>query len=299
MKKLVLILLIAPALIIAQTSGEAGFSFLKIGFGARNIAMGDLGVVGSNNVSSAYYNPALITSATSGQIMLGHNSWIQDLNSNILGASFGLFGLPFGLTLNSTTINDIEVRSKPGEAESTFNAYYFFSGLSTGINIIENLSAGITVKYLYENLFSDEATGIGYDFGVHYTNIVKNFNLGMSVRNLGSVNKLRNESTKLPVDIRLGGSYFYKVESINSDVTVLTGFQKYNAADDSHVHLGFEFLYDKMIALRGGYVSGYDSKDISAGLGVYWNNINFDYAFTNFNYNLGSAHTISIMYTFN
>ncbi len=299
MKKLLLVLFLISSITFAQTAGEAGFSFLKIGFGARNIAMGDLGVVGSNDVSSINYNPALITLNDDSQIMLGNNSWIQGLNSKILGASFGLFGLPFAVTLNTTSIDDIEIRSISGELESTFNAYYFYTGLSTGFNLYGDLSAGITVKYLYEGLLSDEATGLGYDLGLHYPNVFRNFDVGFSVRNLGSVNKLRNEETKLPVDIRLGGAYHYQLESINSELTAITGFQKYSAADDSHIHLGAEFIYNGLIALRAGYVSGYVAKDISAGLGINWNNINFDYAFTNFTYNLGSAHTISLMYTFN
>jgi hypothetical protein len=299
MKRFLLILILFPGLLLSQSAGSAGFSFLKIGFGARNIAMGDLGVVGGNDISSVNYNPAVITKLNNAQIMLGHNSWIQDLRSEVIGASFSALGLPLAFTLNTTSVNDIEVRTRPGDAESTFDAHYFYSGLTSGFSLYNNISAGITIKYVYENLFSDEATGLGYDFGLHITEAIKNLDLGLSVRNLGSVNKLRNESTELPVDVRLGASYKYNVESLNSKLLAIAGFQKYTAADNSHIHTGAEFLYDELIALRLGYISGYDSKDISAGIGIYWNNVNFDYAFTNFNYNLGGAHTISLMYTFN
>ena len=46
-------------------------------------------------------------------------------------------------------------------------------------------------------------------------------------------------------------------------------------------------------------MSGYESKGLTTGLGLKWEGLNFDYAFTPYSYELGSAHTISLMYSFN
>ncbi|MBU1096600.1 MAG: PorV/PorQ family protein [Bacteroidetes bacterium] len=298
MKRLLLLLTFLPALLFAQNAGEAGFSFLKIGFGARNISLGDLGVVGINDVSAVNYNPAVVNDLNNTQIIIGHNSYIQDMNSEIMGASFRMFGLPFAITVNTTSINDIEIHSGPWQGEGTFNANYFFTGISTGFELNENISTGITVKYLYENLFSDESGGYGFDIGLRYSNVIKNLNLGASLRNLGSVNELRNKVTKLPVDFRIGASYSFNLKTVNSELLLLSGFQKYTAVDNSHIHVGAEFLYNNLISIRAGYITGYEAKDLTAGFGINWNLFNFDYAFSNFTYNLGSAHTISVMYTF-
>ena len=299
MKKLLLFLMISTSCLFAQNAGDAGFSFLKIGFGARNIALSDFGIVGTYDVSSVNYNPALISNARSGQLLLGHNSWIGDLSTEVFGASFEMFSLPFALTLNTTSITDIEVRTRPGDVESKFDASYFFTGVSTGFKLYDNIFFGVTAKYLYESLFSDESDGFGFDLGLHAVNVVDNLNLGFSVRNLGSVDELRNEKTELPVDVRLGASYNIPIETIESDLLLISGFQKYTALDNSHIHVASELVFRKFVSLRLGYVTGYDTRDISAGLGLYWQKFNFDYAFTNFSYNLGSAHTISIMYSFN
>lgn len=299
MKKIAVIFLLITSITFGQSAGNTGMSFLKIGFGARHLALSDFGIVGSNDITSYNYNPALISNFENSQIIFTHNQWIQDLSSNMFGASFELFSLPFALTVNSTSIKDIEVRTRPGEVQSTFNANYMYIGLTTGFRVYENLSAGLTFRYVYENLFSDESSGILFDFGLHYLDIIKNLDLGFSLRNLGSVDALRNEETQLPTDLRIGASYKISAESISTDFTLLGGYQKYTPVDASHIHLGGEAFYDEVVAVRLGYMTGYESKGLTAGLGLHWNGINFDYAFTPFDYNLGNSHTISLMYTFN
>ena len=62
MKKLFLIFIFSPFFIFGQSAGNTGLSFLKFGFGARNIAMGDAGNSASNDLSALYYNPARLSS---------------------------------------------------------------------------------------------------------------------------------------------------------------------------------------------------------------------------------------------
>lgn len=299
MKKLLVILLFTSFGIIAQTAGGSGMSFLKIGFGARNIAMSDLGVIGVNDLTALNYNPALLSQYESPQLMLTYNQSIQDMSTQLVGASFKLLGLPLAFGLNSTSVSDIEIRTKPGEPQSTFSAHYLFGSLSTGFKLYEKLSAGFTVKYLYENLFSDNSSGWAYDIGLSYMDIIDRLDVGASIKNLGSVDELRNEAAQLPTDARLGISYLLPFESINSDVSLIGGVQKYIETDDIHLHIGSEFFYDELLAIRIGYMSGYESKGLTTGLGIYWEGINFDYAFTPYSYGLGSSHTISLMYSFN
>jgi hypothetical protein len=216
----------------------------------------------------------------------------------MLGATFELFSLPFAFNVNSTSVKDIEVRTRPGDAESTFNVHYTFIGLSTGFNIYNNLAAGFTLRYVYENIFSDESSGFLFDFGFFYPDLIENLDLGFSLRNLGSVDVLRNEETEAPTDLRFGASYKISAENISTDFTFIGGYQKYTPVDASHIHLGAEAFYDNVIAVRLGYMTGYESKGLTAGLGLFWKGVNFDYAYTPFDFNLGNSHTISLMYTF-
>ena len=298
MKKKFLLFFISASVIFSQSAGNSGLAFLNIGFGARNIAMGDLGVTTATDVTGLFYNPALISKHNRAQIFLSHNEWIQDLRSEMLGVGFSFLDIPFAIGINTTSVSDIEVRFNAGEAVSSFSAYYFFGSLSSGYEVINDLSLGFSVKYLYEGLLSDEATGWGFDFGLLYDEIFEGLSFGAVVRNAGSMSKLRSQSTKLPTEFRTGLSYKYSLLEFNTDLIAQAGTQKYNSSEKLHFHTGFEITYDQIIALRAGYITGYESKGLTTGMGLTWNRINFDYAYTPFDFNLGNFHTISLIYTF-
>jgi hypothetical protein len=219
--------------------------------------------------------------------------------SHIAGASFSLWDIPFAFGFNNTSVSDLEIRTQASdEPQSYFNANYVFGSLSTGFKVYENLSFGVTTKYIYEDLFSDDADGWAFDFGLNYSDIIDGLDVGLSYRNIGTLTELRTESTVLPADFRLGLGYGLSLNSISSELNFVLGVQKYTETDDTHVHVGGEYFYNQIIAVRLGYMTGYESKGLTTGLGLYWQGLNFDYAFTPYSYGLGSAHTISLMYSF-
>ena len=294
MNKIISIILISFTTIFAQSAGNSGLAFLKLGFGARNISMGDVGTEASNDVSAFFYNPARLASDNSNEIMLMHNSWIQGTKSEILGVKTSVWGLPLAFGADITSISDIQVRTINSEnPDVTFNANYFAGSLSTGFNIIDNLDFGATIKYLYEGLYSDEATGWGFDFGLNYKTPIDGLSAAAVFRNLGHMNVLKNESSALPTEFRVGAAY--KMDLIEKfAVTAAAEMQKYTPTNDSHINFGAEVLYDNLVALRGGYQSNYESKGFTAGFGVLWGGFRLDYAFQPFTDGLGDANIISL-----
>ncbi|QQS34700.1 MAG: PorV/PorQ family protein [Ignavibacteriales bacterium] len=293
---LILVSLIAESQ--AQTAGKSGLSFLKFGFGARNIAMGDAGASVSNDVTSLFYNPARLANQTGNEILFMHNEWIQDVRSEVLGVRSDIAGIPLAIGLNVSTVNDIEVRQIPGEPLSKFNANFFFASLSTGFNILDELSFGVTAKYIYEGIFVDEANGYAVDFGLNYKTVYDGLSVAGVVKNIGSMNDLRSEATKLPVEIRLGPAYTFSMEQNKLDFVTAVEFQKYTATDDIHLNAGVEIVYDKTISLRGGYLSGYESKSFGGGVGLNWGSLSFDYALSPFALEFGTGHSISLSFKF-
>jgi len=197
-----------------------------------------------------------------------------------------------------TSVDDIEVREIPGEPVSTFNANYFFMSLSSGFTVINDLDFGASIKYLYEGLLNDQANGIGFDFGLNYKTPVNGLTASTVIKNIGSMNALRNEETKLPADFRLGSSYQFSVESAKLDIITAAEFQKYLDADDIHFNLGGDIVYDQLLALRAGYQTGYESRGFTAGLGIMWGSLRFDYAFMPFSLGLGIANLFSFQFKF-
>ncbi|NWF87994.1 MAG: PorV/PorQ family protein [Ignavibacteriaceae bacterium] len=296
--RILLITLLFFTTAICQTAGNTGLSFLKFGFGARNIAMADAGTAGANDISALYYNPAKLYKTDGNEILFMHNEWIQDVRSEMLGVKSSIFGQPFALGINVTNISDIEIRNKPGEAESTFDANYFSASISTAFGLTESISAGISVKYLYEGLFTDESNGFGIDFGLEYETPIQNLALSAVIKNLGSMNKLRDEETKLPSEFRIGGEYALRLSDSKFEIISAVEIQKYFDTDDFHLNMGAEVFYNRLIALRAGYQTGYDARGFTAGVGLCWGNLRFDYAFLPFSLGLGSANLFSVQLKF-
>ncbi len=301
-KKIISLLLVSITVLFPQSAGNTGLSFLKLGFGARNIAMGDAGTALSTDVTSLFYNPSGLAINPASEVMLMHNAWIQDVTSEILGARTVVWGIPIAFGFNVTTVPGIEVRTIASDNPlTTFSANDFFGSLSAGYKVTDNISVGATFKYLYESIYVDESTGWGIDFGATYITTIKGLNVSAVIRNIGSMNALRNESTKLPTEFRIGPSYsFTPVEKF-----VITGaaeFQKYTPTSETHINIGAEVLYDKLIALRAGYrhESDYSSQVFTAGLGLMWGNLSFDYAFAPFTptSGLGNANIFSLQFKF-
>lgn len=298
MKKIIYFILISCTTISAQSAGNSGLALLKLGFGARNISMGDVGTETSNDVSAFFYNPAKLTDNDDNEVMIMHNSWIQGTTSEIFAVKTSVWDLPLAFGVDVTNIDNIEVRTAATDnPEATFNANYFAGSVSTGFNIFENIAFGATIKYLYEGLYSDEATGWGFDFGLNYTTPIDGLNAAMVIKNLGSTNDLKNESTKLPTEFRIGPAFEINLFE-KFAVTAAIEFQKYLPTYDSHINFGAEILYDNLVALRAGYQSAYESKGFTAGFGLIWGGFGLDYAYQPFNDGLGDANIISLRFKF-
>ncbi len=162
MNKIFLILIISGSVVFSQSAGNTGLAFLKYGFGARNIAMGDAGTALSNDLTGLFYNPAKLPLTNKSEVLFMHNEWIQDVSSEVIGVKTELWSIPIALGFNVTSIDGIEYREIPGEPISKFDANYFFGSLSTGLFVTDEISFGASLKYLYEGLLNDEATGIWF-----------------------------------------------------------------------------------------------------------------------------------------
>ena len=298
MKKTLITIILLSSLSLAQSAGNSGLAFLKFGFGARNIAMGDAGSTASNDLSAMYYNPSRLVSLVGNEVMFMHNEWIQDVRSEVGGIKWNIFSLPFAVGFNVTTVSGIEVRDKPGDPVSKFNANYFFGSLSSGFTVIEDLDFGATIKYLYEGILNDESTGFGFDFGLNYLTPVKGLTASAVIKNIGSMNELRIEKTKLPSELRFGGAYNFGLETAKLAFILAAEFQKYLDTDDIHINGGGEIIYNQTFAARVGYQSGYESRDFTGGVGIMWSNFRLDYAYMPFSLGLGNANLFSVQFKF-
>ncbi|MBI4535039.1 MAG: PorV/PorQ family protein [Ignavibacteriae bacterium] len=277
-------------------AGKAGLSFLKLGISGRGISMGDAMSAHVTGAAATHYNPAgVLVGTTPAQLMIMHKEWIQDTRTEFLGASARLGETDaIGISLNSTTVSDIEIRTRPGTPEGTFTARNYSLGASYARQFSDDLQIGITAKFLHEKILIDEASGFGFDVGVQYKTTISNLSIGVVVSNLGSMSALRNVKTKLPTLTRIGSAYSTDIEEISSQLTVATDFLHIFPGARSYLNSGAELVFDNIVAARAGYQFGSKGRGFTAGVGVQHGIIALDYAYSPLSLDLGNSHTVSV-----
>ena len=100
-------------------AGQAGLSFLKLGVSARGIAMADAMSATTEGPASLFYNPAgLVRGDTTSavELLFTHREWIEDTRVEFLAGKVPISdNQAVGLALTSTTVPDIELRTRPGD----------------------------------------------------------------------------------------------------------------------------------------------------------------------------------------
>ncbi|MCZ6776609.1 MAG: PorV/PorQ family protein [Ignavibacteria bacterium] len=279
--------------------GKSGLSFLKLGVSARGLSMADAMSAHVTGSSATFYNPAGLPVAqlanSTSQLTVMHKEWIQDTRTEFLGASALLDEEnAIGFSINSTTISDIEIRTRPGPSEGTFTARNFSFGASYGRILSEQIRVGITAKFLYEKILIDEASGFAVDIGTQYQTPIENLSVGAVLANLGGMSTLRNEKSSLPTLLRIGPGYSTELVNISSDLTLASDLVYVFPENRSYVSLGGELLFSQTIAARAGYRFGSDGRGFTTGIGVQYSIIFVDYAFAPLSADLGNTHTISL-----
>lgn len=280
----------------SQNDGAAntGLAYLKLGIGARSIAMGEAFSSLSDDGTAFIYNPARMNASENGNVTAMFNKTMLDMTTNYVGAKFRIKKFGIGVGLLKTTISDIEVRNNPGAPLEKFNADNFSGGISLSYEVYKNLAVGITGKLLYEKIYIDEASGFGMDFGANY--IYNNFSFAAVLSNVGSMNALKNSETKMPTSLRFGASYNYKKDNLS--ITGAVDGYKVLDGGTFHGHFGAEGGYKDFVFLRAGYMSGYDNKGFTAGVGFKYKSLYLDYAFQPYSTGFGSGNSISLGYNF-
>lgn len=287
-----LVILFAEHGISGDGDAGKGGAFLRLGVGARPMGMGKAYTALANDIYASYWNPAGLA-----HLKLTEVGSTYGLMS--LGRKFAFlgFGVPIaetfavGLSGVHLRVEDIERRDSQGNLLGSFaDAEYAFS-FSASVKVIEQVSVGGNIKFLYHTLADSRAQGFGYDFGVLITPL-EYLSFGLVVQDIGSSLKWNTESNrndKVPTILRSGVALKLANEQIIvvSEI-VSTGIE--DSFESTKLHGGVEFWPLEFIGTRGGY----DGNDWTAGLSFKFSQIRVDYGAVQDRIDLGLTHFFSI-----
>lgn len=297
--------------------GTTSAQFLKLGVGARAIAMGGTYAADASDLSALYWNPAGLAQLNGSSVQLAYTEYLVDVRYN-----YAAFGTRLGTlgTLSASIIlldsGDMEVRTadEPEGTGELFDVQDMALQLSYGRFLTDRFSIGSTVKYVREQVWHSAAGAIAVDFGVLFTTPFDALKLGASIANFGPKMQMAgrdiifsedpdpsNEGNvdvvnsqfltdkfDLPLLFRIGLAWD-AFNTANHRLRILTDASHPND-NSEYVNVGGEYSFRDLIAFRGGYRNlfeedGEKGLTVGAGLNVRIDRslrARFDYAYADF-----------------
>ena len=247
-------------MILAQpgfAAGTTSAAFLRLGFGARATALGDAFTARADDASATYWNPAGMSLLPSRELLAEHDLHIQDISINRLafvqplGASGSGARKAVGFSLSYLSLGGIEARTgNTAQPEGTFGASDFYGAASYSHPLGETLTLGVTGKFIQQKIGADSASTYAADIGVLQR--LGRFQVGATLTNLGPPIKFIDRSFPLPQALRGGVSF----DAVPVPVRLSAEAEALKGEPGAIYRMGMEYAAGKMLALRGGYLSG-------------------------------------------
>lgn len=273
--KLMFICLLAVVLVVTtgtsqdRKAGLTGAAFLKVGVGARSVAMGTAVTALSGDVNQMFYNPAGIALRNQTmQASFTYNKWIADIGHSAAAVSYNLEGIgtigvgfiTFGVS-GIEALRDISVDPALQQYRFELNtaSTYDYRDIAYQATfsryVIDNLALGVTLKGISQTIDGMSATAFAVDFGSVYHIGVLDWTIAARFNNLGSDLKYYDIPSALPLQFSIG-SMLTPYKDDMWGVTVAADAVK---PQDGPLYLftGGELRFMDMIALRGGYKFNY------------------------------------------
>jgi len=288
--------------------GQTGFQFLKIDAFARSAGMAGAVTMAGTGVEAIFSNPAGISEMQAeGEFLFSRTMWFADmtLNSAGLARSFGNIGV-FGFSFVSIDYGDVygtkvADNAKGYEETGLLDVGAYALGISYGRSLTDKFKVGGQVKFANQKLGSNlivvdsdssiirnEVSTVAYDFGTIFYPGFHSFRFGMSVRNFSPQIKFEEEAFELPLTFRIGVAMdMFDFVSGLSNQSLVLGIDALHPRDYSErIHVGAEYMYSDLIALRAGYKFNYDEEGLNLGFGLNYGiggvDVKFDYSYTSF-----------------
>ena len=275
-------------------SGGAGTctaQFLKIGAGARGLAMGGAFTAVADDATAVYWNPAGLNRVKEKSAALMHSLWLENTSNSWVSyahpASFG----NFGAGVQYFSYGKIEGCDEYGAKQDDFSPIDTAVSLSYARNLL-GTDLGLSLKYISSKI-TDTATAFAVDAGA-VRKAGDRLSLAIVVLNLGTKMKFIDEADSLPLSIRLGGAYV-----VSGSFTAAIGITMPQDNRVSYCAGGeYRHAFGKGVAAcaRAGYNTGSNDaggmSGFAAGAGISCGRYGIDYAFVPFE-GIGSTHQIS------
>jgi len=313
--------------------GTTAAKVLSIPVGSRALGMGGAFVSVADDATALYWNPSGIARLDRNEFVFMHSNWLADIRFDFVGLAISMGNAgTVGLSFTAMTMDEMDITTEynPEGTGETFSAASFVAGLTFARNLTDNFSIGATAKYITENIWNTNASGIALDIGTLFVTPFQGLKLGASITNFGqkmqilgddllvqkdiaggqagnneSVNAyLATDKFDLPLTMRIGVSKDFINTDFNRLVLAVDGLHPNDNTESINVGGEYSTLRN-IVAFRGGIKSlGMKNREEKFGIGIGFNyfmaggrRLKIDYAYEQF-VHLNDIHQFTVAVKF-
>ncbi|MCF6270349.1 MAG: PorV/PorQ family protein [Melioribacteraceae bacterium] len=282
--------------------GTTSANFLQMEIGARAIGLGGAYVALADDATSLFWNSAGIGLVENGNAVYQFGSRYADIAHHYAGFVYGLGNDDkIGIMIDYVDVGEMEITTlnEPDGTGQNFSASNVAIGLSYARQLTDRVYVGVLAKYIQENIWMESATGFAVDIGALYIIEENGIRIGMNLANLGPDMKINDganidfykekvdgypgsptpkstlatKTFPLPMVFSMG----FAIDLVGRNSIVMPNvahkFLLALSANDSfdapfRGNFGIEYTWQDIFSLRSGYHIGYDTKDLSLGVGL-------------------------------
>lgn len=292
---LLMIGMAAPSVYAA--AGRVAGEFMRIGVGARAVAMGEAFTAVADGPAAAYWNPAGLMQVKKNEVDFSYTDYVGNIKFADLSYAYPYNNCTIGLEYNTLYVQD-DQRDNNGNVTGHFNDINNSVSFLYSTELKKGLYIGLGLKGIFFQLNTEQANGASLDAGLLYK-YDERIKFGFMYQNLlgTDIQYPGDQGYPLARYIKLGISYqVIDRFLVSSDINLPVDAKK-------SVNLGCEYVFGRLFAVRAGYkvkeggseMGGLDG--FSAGFGFNLSKYRVDYALAPYG-SFGYNHRISLGVSF-
>lgn len=287
----------ATVIILASPIYGIGTAFLNVPFTPRQLALAGSGMAFRGDPALFRLNPALmVQNQPATEVYFAYNSWLGGALGHSAVAVQPIKGGSLILGLRSLSITGLELRTSQPTDKPIANFMSSGTALEAGWGkAIGAIHWGGTIRWLQMESFTYSSSGFALDAGATFSFYQDRFVAGISLRNLGKMERFNDVAPELPRTVSAGIVLHPVRRPVALDlVTALSA--EFSDWYGTIIRYGTEVSVGDLV-ISGGTNFYRGIRTFGGGVGIRARILTISYGFQLGSENLGMPHLLQIQLT--
>ena len=252
---LIVFTLLAPFSTLSAQESQTAYNFLRLPVSAHAAALGgdNISLV-EDDATLIFQNPALINDVSDRTINLNFMTYME--GAKTASAAFlkaaGERGT-WGVTAQYMDYGSMKETTADNQELGTFSARDIAIGGTFAYALTNELSGGVTAKFITSYIGSYNSLALGVDLGINYYHEDYDLSLSAVARNLGGQFKAyKDDFDRIPLDLQIGATKRIGHSPLRVSAT-MSRLNDWSEGFGRHFAIGADVLLGQSIYVAAGY----------------------------------------------